>query len=109
MIRSIVCVPQTELASRVNEMVQVFVDAERQEASSVIDSELVERLGTSYATVAELVVQLLERQRQVVRLRRELIALRRQSAAAAALDDASVAAATTDATTIVRAQTPVNG
>ena len=80
-VRSVFCVPRRELASHVTELVKVFVEAERREAHSVIDSELVDRLGTSYATIAELVVQLMERQRQVVRLRRENHLLRMAASA----------------------------
>ena len=91
--RRIVCVPRHAIATHVSAIVRVFVDAERREAHTFVDSELIDRLGSSYEVVAELIVQLLERQRQVVHLQRRLDAadLRR-----------------TDATTPSRPTTPVN-
>lgn len=65
-------------------VVRDIVDSERNhnqrhEMHNLTDSELIDRLGSSYAVVAELVLQLMERQRSVVRLRRELNELRRHS------------------------------
>lgn len=70
--RRVVCVPRQEIATHVAGVVRAVVDAERQEAIGIVDSELVDRLGSSYTMVAELVVQLMERQRTVIRLQRQL-------------------------------------
>jgi len=110
--RRVFCVPRRELASHVTDLVKVFVDAEREQAHSVIDSELIDRLGTSYATVAELVVQLMERQRQLVRLRRELERLRRvvpETGVSGAEPPSGVSGAEPPAAAIGRPATPVNG
>jgi hypothetical protein len=73
--RRIVCVPRHEISTHIAGVVRDFVDAERLEVHNFVDSELVDRLGSSMTLVAELVVQLMERQRTVVRLRRELTAV----------------------------------
>jgi len=91
----IVCVPQHEISGRVADIVREFVDAERQEALGIVDSELVDRLGSSYILVAELVVQLMERQRTVARLSRQLHAAQRPPA--------------DDSVPMPRSSTPVNG
>jgi len=91
--RRIVCVPRHAIATHVSAVVRDFVDAERREAHTFVDSELIDRLGSSYEVVAELIVQLLERQRQVVQLQRRLDAVDRRR---------------TDSTPPSRPTTPVN-